>query len=108
MASKKPSGLGRGLGALLGDDVLKTETTGALYLPITDVESNSSQPRKNFDEDARLRFPASAAVAPPLRSARLHSPASVAAASGAGLYQGADNYVTGYALWRKELREASE
>ena len=52
MASKKPSGLGRGLGALLGDDVLKTETTGALYLPITDVESNSSQPRKNFDEDA--------------------------------------------------------
>lgn len=24
MASKKPSGLGRGLGALLGDDVLKT------------------------------------------------------------------------------------
>ena len=25
MASKKPSGLGRGLGALLGDDVLKTE-----------------------------------------------------------------------------------
>ena len=52
MASKKPSGLGRGLGALLGDDVLKTETTGALYLPITDVESNSSQPRKNFDEEA--------------------------------------------------------
>ena len=52
MASKKPSGLGRGLGALLGDDVLKTETTGALCLPITDVESNSSQPRKNFDEEA--------------------------------------------------------
>ena len=52
MASKKPSGLGRGLGALLGDDALKTQTTGALYLPITDVESNSSQPRKNFDEEA--------------------------------------------------------
>ena len=52
MASKKPSGLGRGLGALLGDDVLKAETAGALYLPISDVESNSSQPRKNFDEAA--------------------------------------------------------
>ena len=52
MASKKPSGLGRGLGALLGDDVLKTETAGALYLPISEVESNSSQPRKNFDEEA--------------------------------------------------------
>ena len=52
MASKKPSGLGRGLGALLGDDVLKTQTAGALYLPISEVESNSSQPRKNFDEEA--------------------------------------------------------
>ena len=50
MASKKPSGLGRGLGALLGDDVLKTETTGSLYLPISQVESCSSQPRKSFDE----------------------------------------------------------
>ena len=50
MASKKPSGLGRGLGALLGDDVLKTESTGSLYLPISMVESCSSQPRKSFDE----------------------------------------------------------
>ena len=52
MASKKPSGLGRGLGALLGDDVLKTESTGSLYLPISQVESCSSQPRKSFDEAA--------------------------------------------------------
>ncbi len=50
MASKKPSGLGRGLGALLGDDVLKTESTGSLSLPISQVESCSSQPRKSFDE----------------------------------------------------------
>ena len=48
MASKKPSGLGRGLGALLGDDVLKAETTGSLYLPISQVESCSSQPRKHL------------------------------------------------------------
>ena len=52
MASKKPSGLGRGLGALLGDDVLKPESGGALYLPISQVESCSSQPRKSFDEAA--------------------------------------------------------
>lgn len=52
MASKKPSGLGRGLGALLGDDVLNTESTGALTLPISQVESCSSQPRKSFDEAA--------------------------------------------------------
>ena len=52
MASKKPSGLGRGLGALLGDDVLKAETAGSLYLPISQMESCSSQPRKHFDEAA--------------------------------------------------------
>lgn len=52
MASKKPTGLGRGLGALLGDDVLKTESSGSLFLPISQVESCSSQPRKLFDEEA--------------------------------------------------------
>ena len=52
MASKKPSGLGRGLGALLGDDVMNTGTQGAMYLPISEVESNSTQPRKFFDEAA--------------------------------------------------------
>jgi len=52
MASKKPTGLGRGLGALLGDDALKTESTGTLYVPITSVENNTSQPRKVFDEAA--------------------------------------------------------
>ena len=52
MASKKPSGLGRGLGALLGDDVMKPEAQGTLTLPISDVESNSSQPRKYFDDAA--------------------------------------------------------
>ena len=52
MANKKPSGLGRGLGALLGDDVLKPEAAGNLYLPISQVESCSAQPRKLFEEDA--------------------------------------------------------
>ena len=51
MASKKPTGLGRGLGALLGDEALKTETAGSLSLPISQVESCSSQPRKLFDEE---------------------------------------------------------
>ena len=59
MASKKPSGLGRGLGALLGDDVLKTETTGSLFLPISQVESCSSQPRKHFDEASLAELAAS-------------------------------------------------
>ena len=52
MASKKPSGLGRGLGALLGEDVLKPESSGTTYVPITSVENNSAQPRKVFDDAA--------------------------------------------------------
>ena len=52
MASKKPSGLGRGLGALLGDDVMKTESSGRLSLPISQVETCSSQPRKRFDDES--------------------------------------------------------
>ena len=52
MASKKPSGLGRGLGALLGDDVMKTESSGSLSLPISQVETCSSQPRKRFDDES--------------------------------------------------------
>jgi ParB family chromosome partitioning protein len=50
MATKKTSGLGRGLGALLGDDVMKAEAQGTLFLPISMVESNSTQPRKRFDD----------------------------------------------------------
>ena len=52
MASKKPSGLGRGLVALLGDDVMKTESSGSLSLPISQVETCSSQPRKRFDDES--------------------------------------------------------
>ena len=46
-------GLGKGLGALLGDDFLdSTEPKGTLFLPISEVESCASQPRKNFDSEA--------------------------------------------------------
>lgn len=52
MSSKKQTGLGRGLGALLGEDALKADTSGCLSVPISQVESCSSQPRKQFDEAA--------------------------------------------------------
>ena len=52
MATKKPSGLGRGLGALLGDEAEKAGSSGSLSVPISQVENCSSQPRKHFDEDA--------------------------------------------------------
>ena len=52
MASS-PKGLGKGLAALLGDDVMGSqEEKSSLFLPISQVESCSSQPRKQFDPDA--------------------------------------------------------
>lgn len=46
-------GLGKGLGALLGDDFMNAaEEKSSLFLPISQVESCSSQPRKLFDPEA--------------------------------------------------------
>lgn len=47
-------GLGKGLGALLGDDFMDehNESKSSLFLPISQVESCSSQPRKQFDPEA--------------------------------------------------------
>lgn len=52
MANTK--GLGKGLSALLGDDVIaaKDERASSLLLPISQVESCSTQPRKSFDPEA--------------------------------------------------------
>ena len=52
MASSS-KGLGKGLAALLGDDVMESrEEKSTTMLPISQVESCSSQPRKQFDPDA--------------------------------------------------------
>lgn len=52
MASSS-KGLGKGLAALLGDDVLEShEEKSSLYLPISQVESCASQPRKQFDPES--------------------------------------------------------
>ena len=45
-------GLGRGLGALLGDAALQSQEGGSLSLPISQVEPGVKQPRKRFDEDS--------------------------------------------------------
>ena len=50
--AKPPSGLGRGLGALLGEEALQPENTGVTQLSLSMVQTNSSQPRKNFDEES--------------------------------------------------------
>ncbi|MGM9650626.1 MAG: ParB/RepB/Spo0J family partition protein [Faecousia sp.] len=52
--SKARSGLGRGLGALLGDTVAEEQTGGSnvTVLPLQKVEPNPLQPRKEFDPEA--------------------------------------------------------
>ncbi len=49
MAVKK-GGLGRGLDSLFNEN--STEENGILTISINDIEPNSAQPRKDFDEDA--------------------------------------------------------
>lgn len=46
------SGLGRGLGALLGDAALEPEQEGVSKLPIAKVQPNANQPRKLFDNES--------------------------------------------------------
>jgi len=72
MAKKVQRGLGRGLGALLGDDVVeqqsapevvqseKKEPADAVQmLPIRLIDPNKDQPRRNFKEDALEELAAS-------------------------------------------------
>ena len=49
MASER--GLGKGLGALLGDAALQTQEAGSLSLPSSQVEPGLKQPRKRFDDE---------------------------------------------------------
>ncbi|MCD8051866.1 MAG: ParB/RepB/Spo0J family partition protein [Clostridiales bacterium] len=46
------SGLGRGLGALLGEAALEPEQEGVTKLPIEKVQPNTAQPRKFFEPEA--------------------------------------------------------
>ena len=45
-------GLGKGLGALLGDAALQIQEGGSVSLPIAQVEPGLKQPRKRFDDEA--------------------------------------------------------
>lgn len=51
MATKE-RGLGKGLGALLGDAALQTQENGSVTLPISEVQPGLNQPRKRFDDEA--------------------------------------------------------
>ena len=47
----KPSGLGKGLGALLGED-FSSDGANTTTLPLSQIENHAGQPRKHFDEAA--------------------------------------------------------
>ena len=47
----KPSGLGKGLGALLGED-FTSDNPSTSTLPLSQIENHAGQPRKAFDEEA--------------------------------------------------------
>ncbi|MDR2530352.1 MAG: ParB/RepB/Spo0J family partition protein [Oscillospiraceae bacterium] len=73
MASEK--GLGRGLGALLGE-ASQSAAVDCVYLPIGKVESCDGQPRKYFDEDALTELAGSISqhgIIQPLTVRKLHS-----------------------------------
>ncbi|MDR0381120.1 MAG: ParB/RepB/Spo0J family partition protein [Oscillospiraceae bacterium] len=48
--ASKNAGLGRGLGALLGSDALRAGEGGSVTLRMAEVEPNTAQPRRRFDE----------------------------------------------------------
>ena len=55
----KAKGLGKGLDALMGDASLQAQESGALLLPISQVEPGLNQPRKRFDEESLADLSAS-------------------------------------------------
>ena len=47
----KKKGLGKGLGALLSDENSSIDSDSITEIKIVDIEPNSGQPRKTFDEE---------------------------------------------------------
>ena len=50
--NKASKGLGRGLGALLGEAALTPQDSGSALLPLSQIEPGLNQPRKHFDEES--------------------------------------------------------
>ena len=48
----KPKGLGRGLGALMGDVSLQSQEGGSVTLPLAQIQPGLDQPRKRFDQES--------------------------------------------------------
>ena len=90
MADKGKRGLGRGMGALFGEDSSKTDGRDILTLPITKVEPRQDQPRCNFDDESL------AELADSIRNYGLIQPITVRRLD-SGYYQ----IVAGERRWRR-------
>lgn len=94
----KAKGLGKGLGALMGDAALQTQEAGSVFLPISQVEPGLNQPRKNFHEESLMD------LADSIREHGIIQPLTVRRLS-SGYYQ----IIAGERRWRAaKLAELSE
>ena len=80
LMSAKQRGLGRGLGALIGDFPEEPESGAVTKLPLQKVEPNPDQPRRTFDEEELQ------ALADSIAAHGILQPLAVRA-SGGGFYQ---------------------
>ena len=87
--SAKQRGLGRGLGALIGDFPEEPESCAVTKLPLQKVEPNPDQPRRTFDEEELQ------ALADSIAAHGILQPLAVRA-SGDGFYQ----IIAGERRWR--------
>ena len=87
--SAKQRGLGRGLGALIGDFPEEPESSAVTKLPLQKVEPNPDQPRRTFDEEELQ------ALADSIAAHGILQPLAVRA-SGGGFYQ----IIAGERRWR--------
>ena len=87
--SAKQRGLGRGLGALIGDFPEEPESGAVTKLPLQTVEPNPDQPRRTFDEEELQ------ALADSIAAHGILQPLAVRA-SGGGFYQ----IIAGERRWR--------
>lgn len=87
--SAKQRGLGRGLGALIGDFQEEPESGAVTKLPLQKVEPNPDQPRRTFDEEELQ------ALADSIAAHGILQPLAVRA-SGDGFYQ----IIAGERRWR--------
>ena len=87
--SAKQRGLGRGLGALIGDFPEEPESGAVTNLPLQKVEPNPDQPRRTFDEEELQ------ALADSIAAHGILQPLAVRA-SGGGFYQ----IIAGERRWR--------